>query len=103
VFDLLKKPHLGSDEITRIKSVALNLLQELKAVIERVDHWRDKEATRDAVYKSIHDFLYSDKTGLPVEAYTPEDVNAYTEEVFRHAYRAYPTVPSPFYSSGVLI
>ena len=38
--------------------------------------------------------------GLPVEAYTEEDVNEKAEEVFRHVYRAYPTLPSPFYAPG---
>ena len=99
IFDLLKKESLSKKEVKRIKAVAVSLLQQLKTAIERVDHWRDKETTRDAVYKSIHDFLYSDETGLPVNAYTPEDVNSYTEDVFRHVYRAYPTVPSPYYPS----
>jgi type I restriction enzyme R subunit len=39
-------------------------------------------------------------TGLPVEAYTEEDVNEKAEEVFRHVYRAYPILPSPFYTSS---
>ena len=38
--------------------------------------------------------------GLPVESYTEEDVNEKAEEVFRHVYRAYPTLPSPFYAPG---
>ena len=70
VFDLLKKPDLGRPEIERIKKVA------------RV---------------AIHDFLYSDETGLPANAYSVDDVTATSEAVFAHVYRAYPTVPSPYY------
>ena len=98
IFDLLKKKNLSSSDIKRIKAIAVDLLQELKAEKLRVDQWCDKEATRDAVQVIIHDFLWSDKTGLPVESYTEDDVNTKSEEVFRHVYRVYPTVPSPYYA-----
>jgi type I restriction enzyme R subunit len=46
----------------------------------------------------IHDFLYSDATGLPEDLYTVDDVQAKSDEVFRHIYRVYPIVPSPVYA-----
>lgn len=98
IFDLLKKQNLSTSEIKRIKSVAIGLLEELKAEILRVDQWRNKEATRDAVRVTIRDFLWSDKTGLPVESYTEDDVKIISNELFRHVYRVYPTVPSPYYA-----
>jgi type I restriction enzyme R subunit len=98
IFDLLKKKNLSASDIKRIKAIAVDLLQELKAEKLRVDQWCDKEATRDAVQVTIRDFLWSDKTGLPVESYTEDDVNTKSEEVFRHVYRVYPTVPSPYYA-----
>jgi type I restriction enzyme R subunit len=97
VFDLLKKPDLSPGEIKKIKAVAVELLEKLKAEKLKVDHWRDKEATRDAVRIAIRDFLWSDKTGLPVIEYTEDDVALKAEAVFRHVFRAYPTVPSPYY------
>ena len=63
----------------------------------RVDQWREKEATRDAVRVAIKNFLWSDKTGLPVDSYTEDDVQTRSDEVFRHVFRVYPTVPSPYY------
>jgi len=45
--------------------------------------------------------LYSENTGLPVESFTEDDVNEKTEEVHHHIFRAYPTVPSPFYSNAL--
>ena len=57
LFDLLKKPHLSAGEIKRIKAVAVELLKTLKAEKLRIDHWTDKEATRDAVRLTIKDFL----------------------------------------------
>ena len=64
----------------------------------KIDHWRDKEATRDAVQIVIKNFLWNDQTGLPVESYTEEDVEEKSEEVFRHVWRAYPYLPSPVYA-----
>lgn len=97
IFDLLKKPDLSQEEIGRIKEVAVQLLQTLKEEKLRIDHWRDKESTRDTVRLRIRDFLWSEDTGLPVDSYSEEDVDNKAEEVFRHVYRAYPTVPSPYY------
>ncbi|MDZ7750410.1 MAG: type I restriction endonuclease subunit R [Gammaproteobacteria bacterium] len=99
IFDLLKKPELKAAEIKRIKAVAVQLLERLKAEKLRVDHWRDKEATRDAVRSAIRDFLWDDASGLPVDTFAEADVDQKTEDVFRHIYRAYPTVPSPYYAA----
>jgi len=54
----------------------------------------------DAVQVTICDFLWSDKTGLPVESYTEDDVKTISYEVFRHVYRVYPLVPSPCYAEA---
>ena len=102
IFDLLKKPDLDAAEIKRIKSVAVELLEKLKQEKLRIDQWRDGEATRDAVRVTIRDFLWSDDTGLPVDNYTEDDVDTKAEEVFRHIYRVYPTVPSPYYAAAAL-
>jgi type I restriction enzyme R subunit len=98
LFDILKKPDLGAADIQRIKKVAVELLQTLKKEKLRIDHWRDKESTRDTVFLSIKDFLYDDRTGLP-KSYTLEDVDLKSAEVFQHVYRAYPTIPSPLYAT----
>ena len=100
IFDLLGKTELNTTEIKRIKSVAVELLEKLKADKLRMDHWRDKETTRDAVKTTIRDFLYSDDTGLPVDTFTEDDVEAKTEDVYRHIYWAYPTLPSPYYATS---
>jgi type I restriction enzyme R subunit len=98
LFDLLVKPSLEAAEIKRIKIVAVELLETLKAEKLRIDHWRDKESTRDAVQIAIGDYLWSDKTGLPLNSYTEDEVRARSVDIYRHIFRAYPTVPSPFYS-----
>lgn len=97
IFDLLKKPELTPVEIKRIKAVAVDLLEILKDEKLRVDQWREKEATRDAVYLTIKDYLWSDETGLPVDRYEEDEVKERADEVYRHVYRVYPTLPSPYY------
>lgn len=97
MFDLLKKPDLTSGDIKRIKAVAAELIKTLKEEKLRVNQWRDKESTRDAVRIAIQDFLWSDETGLP-EAYSEADVHDKAEAAFVHIFRAYPTVPSPYYT-----
>ena len=98
VFDLLRKQDLSASEIRAIKEVAQGLLARLKDAPLRVESWRDKEATRDAV--QIRDYLWSDDTGLPVQAYSEDDVAQRSAEVYRHVFRVYPTLPSPFYGRG---
>ncbi|MCR9095667.1 MAG: type I restriction endonuclease subunit R [bacterium] len=98
IFDLIKKPDLGANEVEQVKTVAVELLTTLKAEKLRVDQWREKESTRDAVRVEIRDFLWSDGTGLPIDAYGEDEVTERSEDVYRHVFRAYPTVPSPFYS-----
>lgn len=100
LFDLLKKPDLSVLAIKRIKKIAVELLETLKAEKLKIDHWRDKEATRDAVRIAIRNFLLKEDTGLPVDSYTDDEVSVKSEDVFRHVYRAYPTVPSPYYAAA---
>jgi hypothetical protein len=86
VFDLLKRPDLDAAGIKRVKAVAVELLRTLKAEKLRIDHWRDKETTRDDVRISIHDFPYSEATGLPISSYSEAEVGIRSEGVFRHVY-----------------
>jgi len=74
-------------------------LPGLKGGKLKIDHWQNKESTRDAVRVEIQNFLWGDQTGLPVECYTDEDVTISTEKIFHHIYQAYPRVPSPVYAT----
>ena len=65
----------------------------------RADRRQEKEANRDAVHKAIGDFLYDERTGLPLEHYTDPEVDSCSDEVFRHVFRTYPTAPSPYYQT----
>lgn len=97
LFDLLQKPNLSSKEIKKIKKVASSLLKTLKAEKLNIDNWCEKEGTRDAVKQGIYDYLYDEKTGLPVDSYEIEEIEGLAAELFNHIYRAYPRLPSPLY------
>jgi len=97
LFDLLSKPDLQPNEIKKIKRVAISLLSSLKEERLRVANWQQKESTRDAVKQQIFDFLYDEKTGLPVRHYGEDEIADISEKVFLHIYRAYPQLPSPLY------
>jgi type I restriction enzyme R subunit len=93
IYDLLAKSDLKPKEIQKIKKVAKELLKTLKERLTNMYRFQDKETTRDAVKVLIRDFLWDEKTGLPVEYYTQKDVYKKAEAVFYHVFRAYPTVP----------
>ena len=97
IFDLLKKPDVSAPDIARIKRIAVELLRTLKAEKLRMDRWREKEATRAAVHVAIRDFLWDEQTGLPDDSYSEDDVGVLTDDVYRHVFRVYPNVPSPYY------
>ncbi|MBU4209857.1 type I restriction endonuclease subunit R [Patescibacteria group bacterium] len=99
IYDLLVKPDLKPKETQKIKGVAKELLKILKNKLKDLYKWQDREPTRDDVKVLIRDFLWNDKIGLPENCYNKNDVVKKTEAVFYHVYRAYPTIPSPYYAT----
>ncbi|WP_027186141.1 type I restriction endonuclease subunit R [Desulfovibrio inopinatus] len=98
VFDILKKETLSKEDINKIKNVSTQLIEKLKSEKLKIDNWRAKETTRDAVMITIQDFLWDEKAGLPA-SYAEFEVSQKAESVFTHVFRVYPTVPSPYYAS----
>ena len=76
------------------------LLDRLKAEKLKVNQWRDKESSRDTIRLEIRNYLGSDDTGLPVDCYSELDVNIKSVDVYRHVFRVYPNIPSPYYKSS---
>lgn len=91
LYDILRKPDLSKEEIARIKHVAVELLATLRAEIARLENWREKAATRDAIKLTINDFLYSDDTGLPL-SYPDDKVREKSTAVFAYVFDAYPSL-----------
>jgi len=100
LFDLLEKPNLAPRDRSKLKSVARELLEKLKAEQLRIRDWREKEATRAAVKAFIHDFLWNEQTGLPPDSYSPSDVEQKVDEVYGHIYRQYVDSYHSVYAAG---
>ena len=81
-FDLLMKPDLSKGDIKKIKSVAVSLLQKLEKQMREVQDIFGKTSTRDRFRQTIYDYLYDDRTGLPVESYSEDDLAAKTDMIF---------------------
>ena len=84
VFDMLRKPDLTKADIRKIKTISAELLDELMAYLESVQDAFAKQSTSDGFRQKIYDFLYDDRTGLPTETYTEQDVDMLTDQVFQH-------------------
>ena len=82
VFDMLIKVDLSKPEIKKIKSVAVSLLQTLEKQMRDVQDIFSKASTRDRFRQSIYDFLYDDRTGLPVDQYSEDDLAKKTDQIF---------------------
>ncbi len=102
IFDLLRKRELPKAGSAKVKEVAKGLLATLKAEKLRIDHWRDKESTRDAVRVAIRDHLWADATGLPADLYAEDEVEEKAQAVYEHVHRVYPRLPSPYYGEATL-
>lgn len=100
LFDLLVSgKELTQKQRTQIKEVGAELLQRLKEEKLRVDNWRDKETAKAAVRAYIYDFLYDERTGLPTDSFTEEDVVAKSWLIYEHIYQQYPNVANSVYAS----
>lgn len=89
LFDLLLKPEMSTQDRNFLKKVAKDLLLKLKAEHLSVHSWREREATKAEVKTFIHDYLYSDNTGLPADLYSPNDVERKSELIFNHIFAQY--------------
>ncbi|MHC8491245.1 type I restriction endonuclease subunit R [Thalassospira sp. SM2505] len=83
VFDMLLKPDPSKAEIRKIKSVAVSVLREIEAQMRDVQDVFAKVSTRDRLKQSIYDHLYDDRTGLPVDSYSEDDLAQKTDLLFQ--------------------
>ena len=101
-YDLLRahKTGLPKAKLERIKRLSKELIDSIKESIAQMDNWRDKEATQAAVRNLIHDRLYDEETGLPYPEFDEDDIDALTEEFFRHVFVHYPSAEENVYTEG---
>jgi type I restriction enzyme R subunit len=94
IFDILLKPapDLTDAELSKVKGVARELLQKVKALL--VLNWRAKAASRAQLKMTIEDAL---DLGLPM-AYTPELYQQKCATIFDHFYVSYPEREQSIYA-----
>jgi type I restriction enzyme R subunit len=100
VFDRLvhTKGDLGTKERNTVKKVAADLLEAIKAELGKLDHWKEKGQTQAQVHQLIYNYLYDENTGLPVNAYTDEEVKNLAEVVYLHVYQQYESATESVYT-----
>lgn len=87
MFDLLIKPELTKSDIEKLKKVANELLEIIKAEIQKIDNFREKQTTRDKLKVLIKDFLWDENKGLP-ECYSQDEIEEKANEVFAYVYNS---------------
>lgn len=88
LYDLLFSESLSKQDIQKIKGVAVDLLQKVKAKIAELDHWTDKQETKAAVDNLIRDTLWSE---LP-SCYDEFSISRYRQKIYEHVYTRYKEV-----------
>jgi type I restriction enzyme R subunit len=91
IFDLLceKKENLSLNARDRVKEVAQSLLHTVKARLEQLENWQTKESTKSEIEQLIHNYLYEEETGLPLEDYNDDEIKEYSNVVYLHVFRQY--------------
>lgn len=84
IFDLLRKENLNPDETKKVRSVAKELLEQLKPKL--VPGWRDFEPLRSGVKITISNVLFPK---LPEPVYTEKDCEYKGIEVYNYVYENY--------------
>ena len=85
---LARGQELSKEDIKKLKGLAQQMLTKIKAQIQILDRWRDKEDTRSIVSILIRDLLWE---GLP-ESYSDAAVQTQWQTIYEYVYQAYPTV-----------
>ncbi|MYL35561.1 HsdR family type I site-specific deoxyribonuclease [Pontibacillus yanchengensis] len=100
LYDLLiSGKKLSKKEREKIKEVGKELLEALKSEKLNMSNWREKESTKADIKTFIYNYLYDENTGLPIEQYTPEDVEFKANIVFEHIFNQYSSSTENVYAS----
>lgn len=88
LYDMLFRNDLNKNDIKKLKTVAAELLNKIKAKISEYDHWTDKQETIAAVYNLIRDTLWAE---LP-ECYDEASIWGYRQRIYEYVYTHYKDV-----------
>ena len=85
MYDVLMKDNLSKDDIKKLKAVAKELLEKIKAQLSTMDHPFDKQETKATIIITIRDVLWKE---LP-ESYSDESINYYRDAVYQYVSQKY--------------
>ena len=85
MYDVLMKDDLSKEDIKKLKVVAKELLERIKAQLATMDHPFDKQETRASIIITIRDILWKE---LP-ESYSDESINYYRDAVYNYVSQHY--------------
>ena len=88
MYDVLMKDDLSKEDIKKLKVVAKELLEKIKAQLATMDHPFDKQETRASIIITIRDILWKE---LP-ESYSDESINYYRDAVYNYVSQHYGSV-----------
>ena len=87
IYDLLISGQtLSKEEIKKVKKLAQEMLEKIKARIRELDHWRDKEETQSIISVLIRDLLWAN---LP-DSYSDNEIAIYKQTLYEYVYNTYP-------------
>lgn len=86
IFDLLTKgKQLNNEDVKKVKKVAKDTLDKLKAEKLSIERWRESREVIAQVKIVIHDNLL----WLPQDSYSDEDVDTKATDVYQHIFASY--------------
>ena len=101
LFDILcnYKADIKPSTRERLKQVAHSLLETIQAQLQTLENWREKDTTKSQIRTLIHNHLYDENTGLPVDDFEETDINELAKVIFLHVYQHSPSEASQELSS----
>lgn len=88
LYDMLFNENLSKEDINKIKKVAVDLLEKIKAKISELDHWTEKQETRDDIETYIGAILWEE---LP-KSYSDNAIFAYRQKIYEYVFMRYKEV-----------
>ena len=88
LYDMLFSENLSKQDIQKIKKVAVDLLEKVKAKITELDHWTDKQETKATIDNLIRDTPWAE---LP-EPYDEVSISVYRQKIYEYVYTRYKDV-----------
>ena len=86
IFDLLTKgKELDNEDVKKVKKVAKDTLDKLKAEKLSIERWRESREVIAQVKIVIHENMLH----LPIESYSDEDVDTKATDVYQHIFASY--------------